>query len=489
MIQLRPVPDAPRRAVLYLRQSISREDSISLELQEAAGREYCRRMGYVVVAVERDPGISGRTWKRPAVQRVMTMIDDGDVDIIVLWKWSRLSRSRRDWAVAVDKVETAGGRIESSTEQIDVSTAAGRFSRGMMAEFAVFESDRIGEDWSQVHAKRLADGYAPTGKPKFGYRYDREQKLHVPDPVTGPVLAEAYRRYIAGESGYSLVRWLNGTGIRTTAGGMWSDRSLRRVMDAGFAAGFIPWRGELHPGQHDPLIDADTWQAYQDARARRRVTPARTQRSPYLLSGLVRCARCRGPMVANTRQGGRTSTYRCANAKEQGTEVCDPAYVAILLVEERVVDWLRELAAMDVDQASAEASKRVVRRVDREAEVRRLTREIARKDEAIARLRRHLGDDVIDVEEFREARAEYEAEKASLAERVEQMGREARAIVEDRPALARELLREWDVLPVEARRELLGRLVERVWVTTSSAKARPGVRGGSSHVMVDVEER
>src|SRR5690348_11701092 len=123
MVGLRPVPETPPRAVLYLRQSISHDDSISLELQEASCRAYCQQQGYQVVAVESDPGISGRTWKRPAVNRVMQLIEDGGADVVVLWKWSRLSRSRRDWALAADRADVAGGRIESSTEAVDIGTA------------------------------------------------------------------------------------------------------------------------------------------------------------------------------------------------------------------------------------------------------------------------------------------------------------------------------------------------------------------------------
>lgn len=87
------IPIRPH-AVLYLRQSIARKDSISLELQEDAGRRYCEQTGYQVVAVEADSGISGLTWYRPAVQRVMGMIETGEDEVIVLWKWSRLSRAR-----------------------------------------------------------------------------------------------------------------------------------------------------------------------------------------------------------------------------------------------------------------------------------------------------------------------------------------------------------------------------------------------------------
>lgn len=86
------------RAAIYPRQSTYREGSISLELQETAGRDYAARHGYDVVAVVSEPGLSGRTFNRPGVAAVMDIVGQGTADIILLWKWSRLSRNRRTGA-------------------------------------------------------------------------------------------------------------------------------------------------------------------------------------------------------------------------------------------------------------------------------------------------------------------------------------------------------------------------------------------------------
>ncbi|WP_434080386.1 recombinase family protein [Sanguibacter sp. Z1732] len=338
------VPDVPPRAVLYLRQSVDREESISLELQETAGRDYATRMGYVVTEVLADPGISGRTWARPAVKQALALVEARDADVIVVWKWSRLARNRRDWAVAVDTIEAAGGRLESSTETVDTTTSTGRLARGMLAEIAAFESDRIGDGWREAHARRVKAGLPANGKPRWGYTYDQGAKVHRPDPVTGPVLAQLYARYVAGESVYSLVRWLNANGHRTspgygTSGGVWSDRSLRRVLDSGFGAGLITVAGERHPGVHEPVIDRGLWEAYQVSRAGRRVRRS-SERSQYLLSGMVRCA-CGAGMTGGQFGAGRVAKFRCKAAADQGRH--GGGYATMHLVEDEVLAWLRGL--------------------------------------------------------------------------------------------------------------------------------------------------
>lgn len=461
---IHPVPDTPPRAILYLRQSTHREESISLEIQETAGRDYAARAGYIVTEVLADPGLSGRTWARPAVQRAQAMIEDGEADVIVVWKWSRLARNRRDWAVAVDTIEAAGGRLESSTETVDTSTSTGRLARGMLAEIAAFESDRIGDGWREVHARRIKAGLPANGKPRWGYTYDRDAKIHRPDPATGPILAQMYARYVAGESVYSLVRWLNANGYRTSPGysasgdGPWSDRSLRRVLDSGFAAGLITAGDHRSPGAHEPLIDTELWEAYQVSRASRRVRRS-SERSVYLLSGLMRCY-CGAAMSGGQFGAGGVAKFRCGPGKEQGRH--DGGYVTMHLVEAAVLDWLRDVAAELTDAAAQEAlTKARTRRHAHDA--RALEREEAAVHEQLVRATRGHVEGVIPEPAYRQVVTELEERAAMLEARrlaAKVASREASA-----PTLAADLLADWDVLAVEIRRTGLRRLIHHIVVT------------------------
>jgi site-specific DNA recombinase len=471
----RTLADEQPRAVLYLRQSTFREESISLELQETAGREYCQRQGYKVVAVEADPGISGRTWKRPAVQRVMAMIEDDAADVVVLWKWSRLSRSRRDWAVAADRAEVAGGRIESATEPIDVTTSAGRFARGVMTELAAFESERIGDGWREAHERRTRAGLPANGKPRWGYIYDADAKIHRPDPALGPVLADVYARYVAGESVYSLVRWLNAGGYRTTGSysaagpGPWSDRSLRRVLDSGFAAGLITVRGEKAPGAHEALIDEALWQAYQVARNERRVTRS-SERSQYVLSGLVRCS-CGSAMTGGQFGEGRVPKFRCKAGKEAGRHA--GGYVTMRLVEEHVLAWLAVLAG-EVDAAAEHVGEDLQRARHSRDQAKFLEREVATARGELVRATRGHVSGVIPQEAYVVVRDELEQRIAGLEARLlaaSVAGRRAPA-----GAIASALLRDWDELAVEHRRGALRQLLTCVVVTPGRPRAQLAVR-------------
>lgn len=457
-----PPATAQPRAVLYLRQSTHREESISLELQETAARAYCDKHGYRVVAVEADPGISGRTWKRPAVQRVMAMVEERAADVIVLWRWSRLSRSRLDWAVAADRCDVAGGRIESATEPND-PTAAGRFARGVMTELAAFESERIGEGWKEAHARRIEQGMPAHGRERFGYDYDKATGF-TPHPVEGPILAEAYRRYLGGESIYSLAEWLTGSAVKTSRAGssVWSSRTVRRVLDSGFAAGYFTANDALRKGIHEPLITEDEWKRYLEARDSRRVRRS-GERSDYPLSGLIYCV-C-GSRMHGSRMGEHGRRYRCADSKEKRTHA--GGFVKAERVEQEVHDWLR---SQNDEWIRAEAAAKietrpVVRPVhDPSARIRA---DLARLDQRMDTLVERLVDG-IPQDAFARARDRIIEERATLER--ELRGAEVRAIRAP-VTLLPELVERWNDLPSAEARELLRAVVERITVKTGRPAA------------------
>lgn len=160
-----PDPAVTPRAVGYVRVSMERDDMTSPELQETAIRDHCSRRGYQLVEVLVDVGMTGQLWRRRKIEQAVQQVEAGQVDVIVVWKVSRVSRNRRDWAIAVDRVEGAGGRVESATEQLDGTTSTGRLTRGMLAELAAFESEVKGDQWRETHARRLRQGLPHHGLP------------------------------------------------------------------------------------------------------------------------------------------------------------------------------------------------------------------------------------------------------------------------------------------------------------------------------------
>lgn len=473
-------PTAAPRAVLYRRQSIARDDSVSLELQETAGRDYCTRVGYQVVDVVSDPGRSGTTLKRRQVLDLIDRVERREIDVIVVWRWSRLARSRRDFAVVCDKVESLGGRVESATETIDVRTAAGRFARGMMAEVAAWESEQRGEVWREVHARRRTNGLPAQGGDRFGYvRLD--DGTYKPSAETGPVLADMYRRYLGGHGFVALAKWLNNEGVATLSGGVWARDRVASVLDSGFGAGQIRYgkrAGRTYqPGAHDPVISADEWRRYL---VRRDGQPAAPRREAvYMLSGLLRCGDCGSPMHATRLGVAKGYGYWCA--KWARSRQCRCVTVTRAKVEAAVFQFLRTVAG-DVDDSAQRAAKaQRTRRVAKD-EVRDLARRIETADKRLTKLTLGWTEGLVPDAAYQASRDELVATRSRLAQ--ELVAAESTVVrVPQRPSVAPGIAAVWDRLPVASQRAILAPLVDRVVVH----RPADGVRGGGrSRVWVEL---
>ncbi len=457
---LRPVPDAPPRAVLYLRQSEYREESVSFELQETAGREYCARQGYEIVAVEADRS-TGKLWKnRPAVQRAMGMIETGDADIIVLWKWSRLSRNRTHWAIAADTVAVAGGRIESSTEPIDTTTASGRFARGVMTEYAAFQSEQIGETWEEVRQRRLRLGLPVSGRLPWGWEWANGGIRAVPDRAE--IVHEMFRRYLAGDGSAAIARWLNARGVPAPNGGTWERMRPFSVMDSPIHAGLIPYRGVEHPGAHDGIIDEATWAEYKAMRAARRAGREYTRQSQYLLSGLIRCGTLVDGQPCGRRMNGKGavtggiwySGYLCTSMHPEHGR----SYISSKRIDPLVHEWISGLA----DEISSEIVD--VGRIDNEALSQRLEAEWNAEQRRIDDLTPLLLDDVISRTSDTATRRKVELRQAEIGRLLDEARSQLKRIPDVGSEELRSLAEDWPDLPDDMRHRMLLALLDDVVV-------------------------
>lgn len=454
-------------AVVYTRQSMAKEESISLEVQEAACREHCARLGHTVVAVYSDPGISGRTFKRPGVQKALAAVENKQAQIIVLWKWSRLSRARLDWAVANDRVETAGGRIESATEPMDTSTAAGRFGRGVLAELAAFESERIGDTWREAHARRVQRGLTHSGAAQFGYV--RVGEGYEPDPETAPVLRQLYMDFIAGKGMRPLAE------LSAAHGGPRTSAGVRSLLDRGFGAGKLRVHtrseggGELIQGAQEPVITEAEFRRYQAERRRRAARP-RAESSPYPYSGLVFCEcgkRMSGQAAKDRRTGEVKPRYIChaVNSADGHINTVDAK-----VVEAAVVGVLEGIAG----EADARTSEhlRVVK--PRTADARpKLRRDLSKNADRLEKLTLKWVDGDVDKAAYEGLRAKLHEERDALQERLDALDLQAEAREGGRGVITPDLLAAWPSIPAERKRAMAKAIIVSVTVPRGRTRWNP----------------
>lgn len=342
----------PRRlAIIYVRQSTAKEESISPATQREHCMRHAEREGYDVVDVVEDLDLSGRNFKKRSIGPIINRVRSGEATVVITWKWSRWGRNLLESLMCIKELREVGGVLESATEPIDGTTSAGRFTIHQFLAMAELQSDQIGESWRDAQRAMLRSGMPPNGGARLGYTY--ENKQYTIDPVTGPALRNAYEQYVAGVGFTQLTRQFRQLGIRTTRGTVMGSTSLAHSMDSGFAAGLIRLvkhsrllndEGPIEElfiasDRWEPIIDENLWNAYRQQRAERRSKAPRQAYATYALTGLPRCAGCGAVMLYRADR----KRWTCQTTDVKSSRFC-PIRVSISGDElnDHVLRWIED---------------------------------------------------------------------------------------------------------------------------------------------------
>lgn len=480
-----------------MRVSMMKEEAISPKTQRAAIGEIPSRKNVVIVDWVEDLDVTGRTFKR----KITTLIDrvrDGEADGIAVWKYSRFGRQRKGNALYISELEDAGGVLVSATEDFDTSTATGKFGRGMLLEFAAFESDRAGEIWAETYSHRVREGLPPLGRDRFGYRREGrvqdeedpkrtrhvrgEQERYVPDEERGSAaLAGAYRKYTAGATFQAVTDRLNADGWRTTYGGRWKTGTVRGMLDSGFGAGFLRVhdprcqckkkktcsRHVLVRGAHEAVIIPEEWEAYLARRKLVAAAPPRSRQPRCSMTGLARCGHCKAALVLHAVTDG-VQYMMCS--RRRGYKDCEGPLLSAARIEaavrEAVTVW-----ADDIDNAAKDAA-RLSRRRDAAVAVERLKAEVDGHRQKLAKLALARADDtaaggILGDDAWVDAALSIRADRDRALADLE-AARQA-AAAEPLPATEAAatlfgLMESWDLIPPHELNAILRTVVRRVVV-------------------------
>lgn len=337
-------PRRIRRAAIYARLSVTTEESVSIEGQIESARRYAEARGWDIVGEFSDDGVSATKVKpedRPGWRALLG--ESAKYDAVIVWKVDRLARRVLDFLHADETLQARGAGIVAVEDPVDMTTAQGRAFATMLAVFGEMEGAAMSARATAARATIVSSGRRAGGRPPFGW-------MNVPNP-NGPgvvlakdperigVVEELAQRALAGEPLGALVRWLESEGIapRPRAGRKtadeWNSDSVETILRNPVLAGMVPHTPGRKPKEDRPvevvrgadglpvIFDQDV--AIITAAERRSLLAALDSRKrpgsrpggvvPALLTGLLECGTCRGPMYRATAGGLRS--YRCQAKK------------------------------------------------------------------------------------------------------------------------------------------------------------------------------
>ncbi len=361
-----------RKCALYVRVSTVKQAMVeegSLDTQLALLRKHVDYEAvrhpddpWIIAAEYREEGASAKNLERPAFKRLMADIEDGKIDVILVTKLDRISRSIRDFYDLIELFNKHSVKFVSLREQFDTTTAIGEFQMNLHLSIAQLERKQTGERTAATMAYRAQKGL-PNGGRLLGYKSNKG-KWEI-DPEQAEIVRMMFEKCVDLGSGGAVHRHMAKMGIKRPeyvsrrgnkgGGAPYNIPAVLRMLRNVKFTGRIKYNGEIYEGQHDAIIDDELFGQVQAILDRNHELPNVTRVAKthiFLLQGLLRCGNCGSlmtPRWSTGKMGDRYFYYECVGRAKSQREMCAVRYVPAEAAEQFVLDRLKE-AVVDEDE-------------------------------------------------------------------------------------------------------------------------------------------
>lgn len=380
-----------KHAGLYIRVSTEHQvDKNSLKTQEERLISFCQQMGYKIFKVYKDAGLSAKDTNRPALAELMQDIKAGNIDIILVTKLDRITRSIRDLFKLMDFFNNNGVHFTSLSESIDTKTAMGRFFYQLLGLLAQLEREVTAERVATDMRHRAERGKWTGGVVPFGYitqavaikKYQDlglneneslskalqdcpERKKLYSDPDTSKIVKWIFDKYIEVNSVRKVCTLLNSSGIKTAKGELWSQTTIHRMLGTPIYIGKTyygkrktdPFNGKLVPqdestwtvvdAEHEAIVSEATYNKVQEMLSMNSKKPTKLGRV-YLLTGMIKCGLCGRSMSGYTftKKGTEKSYsyYKCWSRLQKGMVACKGITIPADTLDNFIINQLLKLS-------------------------------------------------------------------------------------------------------------------------------------------------
>lgn len=411
------------RVALYPRVSgHEQEDNYSIPEQIDRMKKYCESRDWMVYKIYTDSVQTGATMDRPGLQSMIKDIEDGKIDMVLVYKLDRLSRSQKDTLYLIEDVfDKHDVGFTSMTENFDTSSPFGKAVLGVLAVFAQLERDKITERTTMGKKARAAEGkwhgskWVPIG---YNYEdgllqvneYEKMQILEIADLFLQRVPVRTIATMV-GEKGYKHKY------------GEWDAKAIKRVLQNPVNLGLIKDGDTLHPGLHDAIMEQETFDAIQvimNDRKDKYGTGYKQHKS--LLAGFLFCKHCTARYARQTNSDGR-QYYSCySRNKSQKKMIKDPnCKNKNYRAEELDIAILLELNKLAIDKEYVEYVRQNKPKNDVNEKIKSITSEIEKIDSQISKMMDLYALGSIDMDVISTKVTELNKTKSSLQKEIDSL--------------------------------------------------------------------
>ena len=276
--------DKKIHCAIYTRKSTEeglKQEFNSLQAQREACESYIKSQKHenwqLLPNEYDDGGYSGGNMERPALKRLLQDVQNGLVDIIVVYKIDRLTRSLMDFSKIVEVLDKHNASFVSITQHFNTTTSMGRLTLNMLLSFAQFEREVTGERIRDKISASKKKGMWMGGKPPLGY-YCKDKKIY-PDEGKAKLVTDIFQKYVELKSTTLLKNWLQQQGHNISVG------NLTCILRNKAYIGLVGHKGTWYQGEHQDIIPIELFEQVQAVMADNRINRQHYDPKKSLLSG------------------------------------------------------------------------------------------------------------------------------------------------------------------------------------------------------------
>ena len=417
------------------------ESFISPDDQREQVKSYVHSRGHQVIEWHTDLDQSGAKEGRPALDAALAQIRSGEAEGLIVAKLDRLTRSLVHLGKLMEEAKRDGWNLIAVDMGLDFKTPNGKLVANVLGTVAEWQLDRIRENWGVARGSAIGRGTYISNVPPLGYARGAGGRLE-PDPRTAHIVRELFDRRGNGQSLRSLCDFLDERLRREKA---WPVSTVTSILSNRVYLGQAKSGEFVNPNAHQPLVSRAQWERAQAVPMAR----SRNGNAGALLTGIIRCASCGGPMTPGS-DGSRG--YKRYDCQRRGSADHTPSAVSMRNADayaERIfLDWLNEEAPISVEARAA-------------------NEKVEQALEALEREEQNLAD-FIALTDISEIGADtYTTAKRERVKRVEGARAQLAEAQRELPVkLGRqELLGNWDRLTTSEKRTILAAAFDSVYVS------------------------
>ena len=484
---------------IYVRVSTEEQarEGYSIRAQEEKLRTYAEVKEWHIYGIYADEGISGKDIDgRPEMKRLITDIESGRVDNVLVFKIDRLTRSTKNLIELMELFNRHTCAFNSLSESIDTSNAAGRMFLKIVGIFAEFERENLAERIRLGFERKAREGYTlAVGKQAYGYKREIGNKIPDVDSGQAEIVRRIFDMYLNGDSNFArIAKTLNAEKIPTKMGRRWATITIKCILQNPMYMGKVRYSvrdAEKYfeaDGHHETIIDEDTFCQVQDKIAKiSRIAYTKRPTSGVYFCGVLYCPEC-GCKYApkwNYKERNNTGksrqlaypTYRCNNSLKDGG--CTAKSISHAKLEIAFLEKIEEIGnvrASNIEQPDDTAKP------DYSVEMTAIAAEIGQIEKKTKEVMGLFMSGSLTFEEYQSMTKVGSERRVELEARLEQLykSQEFQQVRHTKAEIVSNVRDNWQALDDEQRQQFIQKFIKKIIV-----HGEPPNAGRFNEVIID----